>query len=151
MAYAVLRSSLSFIANLVALWSKSNTAAKLFLPVVSPIEGANAFHLVGTLHDLRVGNGANDIVVPGGPVLLHGPAGELVVLGDAFVVLGIINQLHDIADLLVSLRREHFYLRTVQQLGGKALHEAGEGYAELLGPLVLIGRRPRAAGELDFL
>jgi hypothetical protein len=57
--------------------------------VVSPVEGANAFHLVGTLHDLGVGNGANDIFVPGGPVLLHGPAGELKIFGDSFVVLGV--------------------------------------------------------------
>jgi hypothetical protein len=39
-----------------------------------------------------VRNRANDVLVAGGPVLLHGPAGELVVLGDAFVVLGIVDQ-----------------------------------------------------------
>lgn len=121
------------------------------LPVVSPVEGANAIHLVRKLQDFRVANGADDILVAGDPVLLHGPAGELVVLGDAFVVLGVINQLHDIADFLVSLRREQAHFRTVQQFGGKVLHQAGEGYTELLGLLVLISCRPRATGELDFL
>ncbi len=119
--------------------------------MVSPVEGANAFHLVGTLHDLGVGNGANDILVPGGPVLLHGPAGELVVLGDAFVVFGVVDQLHDIADFLVSLRREQLHFRTVQQFSRKLLEEAGEGYAKLLRPFVLIGCCPRSTGELNFL
>jgi hypothetical protein len=91
------------------------------LTVVSPVESANAFRFVGTLHDLRVGNCANDIFIAGSPVFLHGPAGELVVLGDAFLVLGVVDQMHDIADFFVGLRREHFHLRTVQQFGGKVL------------------------------
>jgi len=68
-----------------------------------------------------MGNGANDVVIAGGPVLLHGPARELVVLGDAFVVFSVVDQMHDIADLLVSFRRKHFHIRTVHQLRGSSL------------------------------
>jgi hypothetical protein len=68
-----------------------------------------------------MGNGANDVVITSGPVLLHGPAREFEILGDAFVVFGVVDQMHDIADLLVSFRRKHFHIRTVQQLRGSSL------------------------------
>ena len=59
--------------------------------------------------------------------------------------------MHDIADLFVGLRREHFDFWMVAQFGRDILEEVRDGYAELLGPLVLIGRRPRTTGKLDFL
>src|SRR5260370_1087321 len=69
-----------------------STGPLLFLDLVSRGESAKAFRFSGTLHDLRVGNCANDILIAGSPVFFHGAAGELVVLGDAFLVLGVVDQ-----------------------------------------------------------
>src|SRR5262245_21479897 len=79
--------------------------------VVAKIKGANAFQSIGALQHLRLTEASNSIAVPGQPVLLHCPAGELEVLCNTFVFLTVIDQVNDIADLLIRLWSEQADLR----------------------------------------
>ena len=53
------------------------------------------------LQHLGMAQRAHGVVVAGAPVLLHGPAGELVILATALVALRAIDQLDDVVDLVV--------------------------------------------------
>jgi hypothetical protein len=115
------------------------------------IERANAYQLAGALQNLGVAEAANRIGIAALPVLHHGTARKLEILGDALGVVRVIDEVHDIADLVVSLLLQHFHVFLLAQLGRKLLDEIGDRKPELLCLFVLIGRGPGAAGELDFL
>ena len=83
---------------------------------------------------------ANSIVVTSFPVFFHGPAREFEILGDALIIFRLVNQLDNIADLVVSLRRQHFHVVMSTGFGRKLLDEIGDREPELLCLLVLIGR-----------
>src|SRR4051812_945818 len=99
---------------------------------MSPIEGANAFQLGGTLHDLGMRKCAHDVFMAGVPVPFHGSTREFVILGNAFVVLGIVDKVHDVAHFIVGLRRKNLGLGMVLKLGGKLLEEVGKRYSQPL-------------------
>ena len=63
------------------------------LPIALPeVEGTNAIDFVRTLQHLWMAQRTNGVIIAGMPVFLHGPAGELVVLCDAFICLCVIDQ-----------------------------------------------------------
>jgi hypothetical protein len=76
--------------------------------------------------------GAGGIVVTGLPVVFHGSARELEVLRNAFIIPCLVDQLNDIADLVVRLRRQHLHIVMCAQIIRKPLDKIGDGNAELL-------------------
>src|SRR5207248_3467937 len=102
------------------LWCRS---ASTGLPTIAPskVERAHAFEPVRKLEHLGIAKRAHGVVIAALPVLLHGAAGEFEILGDAFVLLGAIDQLHDVADLVVGQWREQPHLVAAAQLVGHAL------------------------------
>src|SRR5690349_4259559 len=76
-----------------------------FAPVLGEVEGGDALQAGRSLQHLRVAQGSDRVRVPRFPVLLHGEAGELVVLGVALVVLRAIDQVHHGEQLVVGQQR----------------------------------------------
>src|SRR5262252_7073706 len=103
MAKALARTSASFI------WSVSSLLPKCVYVkscgrsaiLLREIEGEDPIRSVRPLQHLRMAKRANRIAVAGLPVLLHRAAGELVILGGTFVVLGLVDELDEVVDLLV--------------------------------------------------
>ena len=77
--------------------------------VLAVIERTHAFQPIRKPKHFGIGLGLLCIVVTGLPMLLHRAPGEFKILGDAFVGPRSIDQMDDIADLVVSF--------TQQQLG----------------------------------
>src|SRR6516165_8134567 len=104
MAKARARTSLSFMAvplvyteqELLGLADNSMSG-----PLFADIKRAHPFEPIRKLKHLGIGQRLPCIVVAGLPVLLHGAPRELKILSDAFIRPGAINQMHDVADLVV--------------------------------------------------
>ena len=75
-------------------------------PELAAIERAHPFQPIGKLKHFGIGQCFASIAVTGLPVLFHAAPGELEILGDAFIGLGAINQMHDVADLIVSFTQQ---------------------------------------------
>src|SRR5215469_188861 len=101
MAKARDRTSLSFmtipLANNVAGFADTSMSALL----LAAIERAHPLDPIRKLKHFGIGQCPARVPVTGLPVLLHGAPGELKILGDAFIGPGAINQMHDVADLVV--------------------------------------------------
>src|SRR5262249_35626206 len=93
------------------------------------IERANALQPVRWLEYFSMAQSLNGIAISGEPVFFHCPAGELVVHGTALIFLCAIDQLNDVADLLIRLRGQHGHLGQVAHLIGKPLEQGREGGA----------------------
>src|SRR5262249_31518374 len=115
------------------------------------IERANALQAVRRHEDFRMTETVDGVAVSGQPVLFHRPPGELVVLGAALVFLRAIDQVNNVADLVVRRGGQHGHLGKAAQLIGKPLEQRREGDAQLLCGLVQVRSRPCAAGEADLL
>jgi len=84
-------------------------------PRFADIERAYPFEAIRKLKHFGVGQGLARIAVAGPPVFLHGAPGELEILGDAFIRPGAINQMHDVADLVVGFAEQEFGIIPVPQ------------------------------------
>src|SRR5262249_55404851 len=82
------------------------------------IEGKDTVRSVRALQHLRMTKRADCIVVTGLPVLLHRAAGKLVILGATFIILGAVDELYEIVDLLIRKLRQPLGLRRLQQVLG---------------------------------
>src|SRR5262249_49463755 len=115
------------------------------------IECANALQPVRRLEYFLMTQSVDRIAVAGEPVLFHRLPGELVVLGATLVLLCAINQVDDVADLLIRLGGQQGHLGKIAQLIGKPLKQGGDGDASLLCVPVQVYSRPGAARETDLL
>src|SRR5437763_15151980 len=104
------------------LWCRS---ASTGLPTVAPskVERAHAFEPVRKLEHLGIAKRAHGVVIAALPVLLHGAAGEFDNLGDAFVLLGEIDQLHDVTDTVVGHWPKPPHLVTAEELVERAFRQ----------------------------
>src|SRR5262249_41592004 len=115
------------------------------------IEGTNALQPIRRLEYFSMTQTVDGVAVSGQPVLFHRSPRELVVLGAALIFLRAVDQVNDIADLVVRLGGQHGHLGKAAQLIGKPLEQRREGDAQLLCVFVEVRSRPRAAGEADLL
>src|SRR5262249_52990332 len=115
------------------------------------IERADALQPVRGLEYFPMVQALDRVAVSGEPVLLHGPPGELVVLGAALIFLCAIDQMNDVTDLLVRLGSQQGHLGKAAQRVGKPLEQVRVSDAQLLCVLVEVCCRPRAAREADLL
>src|SRR5262249_57924091 len=90
------------------------------------IERANALQAVRRHEDFRMTETVDGVAVSGQPVLFHSPPGELVVLGAALVFLRAIDQVNNVADLVVRRGGQHGHLGNAAQLIGKPLEQSRE-------------------------
>src|SRR5262245_35233924 len=135
MANALLRTSAIFIG--------------LFLLVAGlslEVEGEDAVGALGPLQHLGMVERAAHVAVAARPVLLHGAARELVVLGRAFIAPGLIDQVDDVVDLVVGLLRQELGLCRRAQLLGHLVQKLGGGAAQRLQPAESVGAGAGAAG-----
>jgi hypothetical protein len=77
---------------------------KVLLIALPEVKSANAIDFVRTLR--QIAQRTNGVIIAGMPMFLHGPAGELVVLCDAFISLCVIDQVNDAAYFVIGLRLE---------------------------------------------
>jgi hypothetical protein len=87
--------------------------SSLFATVTAKIEGEDALVIYGALEHFRMAQGANGVVIAGALVLLHAGAREFVILRMPLVVFGVIDELHDVVDLVIGSRPEKLRLATV--------------------------------------
>ena len=89
----------------------------------------------------------HDIGVARGPVLAHGEAGELVVLGVVLVALCAVDELHDVEAHAIRAQRIHHLagVRIVAQLGRQLLHQPRRRRSHAPALNVHIGVEARAA------
>src|SRR3984885_5952560 len=85
--------------------------------VSADVERAYTFAPVGQLQDFRVGQGFARVAIAGAPVFLHGAPGKFIVLGDAFIFLRPIDQMNDVANLVVGNLLQQFGVFAVAQFG----------------------------------
>ena len=96
-------------------WIKSSgRSALLFVE----IEGKDSLHSVGALQHLRIAKRANRIAVASLPVLLHRAAGKLVIFGNTFIILGVVDELDKIVDFLIRELCQPLGFRRLQQVLG---------------------------------
>src|ERR1700746_1422931 len=88
---------------------------------VAPVERANALQPVRRLEYFSMTQSVDGVAGSGEPVLFHRPPGELVVLGTALICLCAIDQLNDVAHLLIRLGGQQGHLGKPAQLIGKPL------------------------------
>src|SRR3984893_17218394 len=141
MANARARTSSSFILHLVPGLSDPCAGWR----VLHKVEGADAFQALRTFEHLGMRERANAVVVAGCPVLLHRAAGELVILRDPLVTLGMINELYDVVDLLIGLLCQHLHLRCFTLIIRKMLEDMPDCFAEHLRVFELVSQGPGSA------
>src|SRR5690349_381909 len=87
----------------------------LLATVLMHVEDEDAVRARRSLEHLAMPERAHRIVVADTPMLLHAPAGELVVLRIAFVFLGPIDELNQVADLAFRQAAQRRHLRAVRE------------------------------------
>src|SRR6516164_7044997 len=80
-------------------------------------------------------------------MFLHRAPREFEVLGNPFVASRAVDQMSDIANLVIGFSSQYFHILIVMKLVWKPLYEVGHRDAQLLGFLILIGCRTRAASN----
>ena len=91
----------------------------LFAPVNGKIERADAFLIAGPLQGLWMAKRAYRIVITGAPMLLHRQPRELVVLRVPLMLLGAVDELDEIVDLVVGERAEKAGFLAGAEFGGQ--------------------------------
>src|SRR5262245_745243 len=119
--------------------------------VFANIENSNPFDRIRKQHHFRIRERAAGIVIAALPVLCHHSSGKEEVLGDALVASGAINQVDDVANLLVRLLLQSLGILTLPKFIGKLLHKVGDCDTKLLCLLVLMSRCPSSARIHDVL
>jgi hypothetical protein len=89
--------------------------------LLAAIERAHPVQPIRKLKHLGIGQGLPCIAVAGLPVLLRGAPGELKILGDAFIGPSAINQMHDIADLIIGFGEQGLGIGALMQLRGNGV------------------------------
>src|SRR5580704_8512860 len=123
----------------------------LFAVVVGEVEGEDAFMMSGALKHFRMAQRANGVAIAGAPVLLHAGARKIVVLRLALVVLGAVDQVHDVVDLMIAKRLEQPRLGAVPQRVGEFLEQVGKSPAQALDMFEAIGAGAGTTRILNFL
>src|SRR6266436_8117697 len=101
--------------------------------VLREIESHDALEVVRRCKHLGMAQGADRIVVPCLPVVLHAEAREFVVLRVPFVLLGAVDELDEVVRLGGGVRLEERHLRAVSKLLGELLYQSRDGIPKLLG------------------
>src|SRR6267378_4342608 len=94
-----------------------------FPSVLREIESHDALEVVRPCKHLGMAQGADRIVVPCLPVVLHAEAREFVVLRVPLVLLGAIDELDKVVHLGGGVRLEERHLRAVAELLGELLRQ----------------------------
>src|SRR5258708_40305790 len=76
----------------------------LFAAVGGEVEGEHALVIRGALKAFRMAQRANGVVIASPPVLLHPGARKVVILRMALVVLGAVDQVPDVVNLMIAAR-----------------------------------------------
>src|SRR5262245_62962932 len=113
--------------------------------VLANIENSNPLDRIRKPHHFRICERAAGIVIAALPVLCHHSSGKEEVLGDALVTSGAINEVDDVANLLVRFLLQSFGILTIPKSIGKVLQKIGDGDTKLLRLLVLMGCLPGSA------
>src|SRR5262245_4256057 len=119
--------------------------------VLANIENSNPFDRIRKPHHFRIRERAAGIVIAALPVLCHHSSGKEEVLGDALVASGAINEVDDVANLLVRFLLQSLGILTLPKFIGKLLHEVGDCDTKLLCFLVLMSCCPGSARIHDVL
>src|SRR5690242_5890776 len=85
----------------------SSLSAPISEFLLAEIERANALQPVRRLEDFAMIETVDGVAISGEPVLFHRAPGELVVLGAALVFLCAIDQVNDVAHLVIRLGGQH--------------------------------------------
>src|SRR5262245_15836586 len=117
----------------------------LFGTVFANIENSNPFNRIRKPHHFRLRERAPGVVVATLPVLIHHSSGKEEVLGDALVASGTIDEVDDVANLLVRFPLQSFGILTLPKFIGKLLQKIGDGDTKLLRLLILMGCFPGSA------
>src|SRR5271170_6735063 len=123
----------------------------LFAAVVEQVEGADAFVICRPLKHFWRAQGANGVVIASAPMLLHAGAREVVILRMTLVVLGAVNQVNDVVDLVIADRPEQLRLCAVLETLRELLEQVCHGPAQPLGIFKAIGAGAGTTRVLDFL
>src|SRR5262249_47584173 len=120
MAKTRARTSLSFMTNApTQRCQKAELSDNLIsAPLLAAIERAPPLEPIRKLKHLGIGQAPPCIVVTSLPMLLHGAPRELKILGNALVGPGAINQMHDVADLIVGFGKQELGVGALAQFLG---------------------------------
>ena len=91
--------------------------------ILANVERADPFPTIGKLQYFGIRKRMPGILVAGHPMILHRAPREFKILGNPFVLLGAIDQVHDIANLVVRDLFEKFYVFAVAKFRGKPAYE----------------------------
>src|ERR1700756_1349068 len=122
-----------------------------FPSVLREIESHDALEVVRPCKHLGMAQGADRIVVPCLPVVLHAEAREFVVLRVPFVLLGAIDELDEVVHLGGGVPLEERHLRAIPKILGELLQQSRDGIPKLLGVPEPVRVVARAARVLDLL
>src|SRR6267378_4749147 len=122
-----------------------------FPSVLREIESHDALDVVRPCKHLGMAQGADRIVVPCLPVVLHAEAREFVVLRVPLVLLGAIDELDKVVYLPGGVRLEECHLRAVAELLGELLQQPRDGIPQLLRVFEPVRVAARATRILNLL
>src|SRR5882762_9992631 len=122
-----------------------------FPSVLREIESHDALEVVRPCKHLGMAQGADRIVVPCLPVVLHAEAREFVVLRVPLVLLGAIDELDKVVHLGGGVRLEERHLRAVAELLGELLQHPRDGIPQLLRVFEPVRVAARATRILNLL
>src|SRR6516164_11427076 len=131
--------------------SEEPSVSLMSAPELAAIERAHPFEPIRKLKHFGIGQGLACIAVTGLPVLLHGAPRELKILGDTFIGPGAINQMHDVADLVIGFGEQTLGIGALAQLLGHLFEQISECNPQLLKVLISSGGGAVAAGIDDLL
>src|ERR1700733_11391815 len=123
----------------------------LLAAIAEEVEGEDAFAIGGALQHLWMAQRANGVVKAGLPMLLHTGARKVVILRMALVVLGAIDQVHNVVDFVITKRMQELRLGAVAQRLGKLREQGGKRPAQPLNAFEAISPGAGPTRKLDFL
>src|SRR3981189_858602 len=95
--------------------------------------------------------GTARVIIPGPPMLLHALTRELVVLRWPLVVLGAVDQVHDVIDFSITHISQHCRLRATAKIARQLVKQIGGGAANPLYTLKGVGAGASATCICDVL